>query len=628
MTMAPDSRLALWNRAWPDALAVWSRFTRLQPALLCATVSAAQHEGLSGSFAMIRFVDQRIVIDMETVGELGLDDYALEILAHEIGHHVLAAANPTDNLRLLSRMRQALPTLEQHAPLLANLYTDLLINDRLQRQAGLRLADIYRKLGATSEVSEVPEASPTTRAQPANGVWALYMRIYERLWQLEKGYLWGDLCEAGLDARGETDAWLGARLIRVYARDWLDGAGRFAALMLPYVVVDDQASRRVLRLLHDTASAGRDCPPGGIGEIEAGELDGAIHPAEDPLITGEDESTDAAPESSVAADTPDAGASRAAGQMREPFEYGEILRAAGIEMSDHEIAIRYYHERALPHLVPYPRQRVPVMLDPLPEGLEAWDCGDPTDELDWLQTLFQSPRVVPGLTTVKRVHGEQPGDVPAFEPVDLDIYVDSSGSMPDPRRETSWLTLAGAIIALSALRAGARVQVTLWSGKQQVQQTSGFVRVPQQILAVLTDFFGGGTAFPIHCLRETYANPTGRERPTHILMISDDGIDTLFDQDELGNSGWDIAARALQRAGGGGTLALNLPDGLSRYRSDSIRTIDKAVATQGWSLHRISSWEQLLAFAVDFSRRYREGCLPMRRPARIKNINEDINDET
>ncbi|GHU04534.1 hypothetical protein FACS1894158_05040 [Betaproteobacteria bacterium] len=594
---AADSLHDKWQAVWPEALAIWSRFTRLQPAMLCATRKAAQDEGLEGSFAMIRFVDQRIVIDLPTVAELGLEDYALEVLAHEIGHHVLAPANATDNLRLLARMRQALPTLTRHAPMLANLYTDLLINDRLQRQSGLRLADIYRKLAERSGNSG-KEKDP-----PPGGVWALYMRIYEQLWQLDKG----SLGETKLDARGETDAWLGARLIRVYARDWLEGSGRFAALMLPYILDDDEAYQRQLRWLHDTASAGRDCVTGGIGEIEAGELEGAIHPAEDPLITGEDGLRPDEPDAPPSPTAPPAD--KKAGQAREPFEYGEILRAAGVQLSDHDIAIRYYQERALPHLIPYPRKKAPSGMEPLLEGLEAWECGEPLDELDWLQSVLQSPRVIPGVSTVKRLYGEQPGEIPIFDPIDLDIYVDSSGSMPDPRQETSWLTLAGAIIALSALRAGAKVQVTLWSGKNDVVQTPGFIRHPQQILAVLTDFFGRGTAFPIHCLRDAYPQPGGRDRPTHILMISDDGIDTLFGQDEKGNSGWDVAAQALQRAGAGGTLALNLPAHISTYYADSIATIEKAVLTQGWALHRITDWEQLMAFAHDFSRRYRDGRL-------------------
>ena len=138
--------IAQWRAAWPQALDVWSKFTRLRDPALCASRVAASKEGLSGSFAMIRLLDQSVVVDLPLVVELGLQDYGLEILAHEIGHHILAPGSAGDQFRLLARMRRALPTLEQHAPMVANLYTDLFINDRLQRQASLRMADIYRKL--------------------------------------------------------------------------------------------------------------------------------------------------------------------------------------------------------------------------------------------------------------------------------------------------------------------------------------------------------------------------------------------------------------------------------------------------------------------------------------------------
>src|SRR5439155_18864008 len=207
----------------------------------------------------------------------------------------------------------------------------------------------------------------------------------------------------------------------------------------------------------------------------------------------------------------------------------------------------------------FPTRVVPESHEPQMEGLEPWDIGDPFDDLDWLQTLMQSPRPIPGLTTVRRLYGREPGRTPDRMPVDLDMYVDSSGSMPNPQQQTSYLALAGAIIALSALRVGSKVQVTLWSGKGQVTDTSGFVRDEDKILKVLTGFYGGATCFPIHQLRETYAARGVNARPVHILMISDDGITTMFDRDERGNSGWDISAKALAAGRAGGTMALNLP---------------------------------------------------------------------
>jgi hypothetical protein len=265
-----------WRAAWPQALAAWSKFTRLRDARLCESRVDAAQEGLSGSFAMIRLFDQSVVVDLETVYGLGLEDYAVEILAHEIGHHVLAPANATDQFRLLARLRRALPTLERHAPMVANLYTDLIINDRLQRRANLRMADIYKRLAQTSGNGHVNKS----------GVWTLYLRIYENLWKLDKGTLGASKADAHMD----TDAWLGARLIRVYADDWLSGAGRFATLLLPYLV-EDTESKKVLDYLHDTKDAAEGCEPSGAQEIESDEIEGAIHPAEDPNISGLDDDT-------------------------------------------------------------------------------------------------------------------------------------------------------------------------------------------------------------------------------------------------------------------------------------------------------------------------------------------------
>lgn len=578
-----------WREAWPQALATWSRFTRLQDPMLCHSRMQAAAEGLTGSFAAIRLADQRIVIDMEEVQRLQLQPYALEILAHEIGHHVLAPATASDHARLLARIRRALPTLEAHAPMVANLYTDLLINDRLQRQSGLRMDAIYRRLAG----------QPVQASSP---VWQLYMGIYEELWQQPRGTLGGSTDDSAL----QGDAWLGARVVRVYASDWMTGAGRFATLLLPWLLESQQDAR--VDALMDTRHAGQGSQPVGLGQLEDDELAPAPHPASDPRITGDERGGDAQQKSDLPAEAVAGEPAHPPGQMREPFEYGQILRAAGLDLDDHQIAVRYYRERALPHLIRYPSRPQPQALEPLPEGLQPWEAGDALDAVDWLQSVLQSPHVIPGLTTVQRVHGLAPGREPAAEPVDLDLYVDSSGSMPNPQAWTSFLTLAGAIIALSALRVGARVQATLWSGTGQHLHTDGFVRSEDDILKVLTGYFGGATAFPIHRLRDTYAERPAHARVVHILHISDDGITTMFDKDERGNSGWDVAAKALRVAGGGGTMALNLfsplpsriaDAGNAGWTGDLLRARDA-----GWDIHVVRDMADLLQFARAFSQQH------------------------
>lgn len=589
MTVTSTADLATtWQAQWENALAVWSRFTRLRPPVFCHNAAEARKQGLTDSFAMIRFHDQTIVVNLPDIAQRGLNDYALEILAHEIGHHVLVPGNLTEHARMIGRMRKGLPTLERHAPMIANLYTDLLINDQLQRSAQLRMEQVFQRLH-----------------QPKNTdrLWALYMRIYEILWQRTTGSLGGRSDNDSM----EGDAWLGAKLIRVYARDWQAGAGGFAALMLPYLVNNDALDNHIAQALMDTRHAGTDEFPGGLVALDDSELQDVLHPALDPLVSdnakpGTHELTGDALTTPAESTTP----LHSRGQCREPFEYGEILRASGIDLSDHDIAIRYYRERALPHLVKFPQRSKPDMTESVPEGTLVWEPGEALEQIDWFQTLMQSPVVIPGITTQQRVWGNEPSPQRQRQPVDLDLYVDCSGSMPNPQIHSSYTALAGAVLCLSALRAGASVQVTLWSGAHEFVTTEGFIHHEETILRVLTGYLGGATAFPIHLLRDTYF---ARKRDTHIVILSDDGVTTLFNQDEKGNSGWDVSREALARAGAGGTMVLNLPyvfdsNDAKHYWQSHADVLKRAHEEHGWAIHSVANWEDMVAFAQDFSRRH------------------------
>ena len=571
-----------WQEAWPRALLAWSRHVQLREPQLCLNREVALAAGLTESFAMIRLVDQSVVINLADVQQRGLQDYAVEVLAHEIGHHVLAPANLSDHARALVRIRRALPTLEAQAPMVANLYTDLLINDRLQRTAGLRMAEVFQKLA-------VPAGN-------SNGLWSLYLRTYELLWSLPRGQLGG----GGLSGESEGDAWLAMRIVRHYARNWLAGAAKFAMLVLPYLA--READEQQARLWHDTRTAGAGGEPNGLAEADPEELQPVTHPAHDAALTGVEEPV--APVGDAPAQTlPDASLQqRNYEQARQPFEFGEILRAAGVQLSDHHLAVLYYREKAAPHLVRFPSRRRPPSFDPLPEGLAPWDVGESFETIDWLQSVLQSPKIIPGLTTVQRIWGDSEGGPPQSAPLDLDVYIDSSGSMPNPQSHLSFPTLAGAILCLSALRAGARVQITVWSGKQQVSSTPGFIRDSQDVMNVLFAYFGGGTQFPLPMLRRTYVEMP-RSRPTHLLVISDDGVTTLFDADERGNEGWDLLRAALTRGGGGATFVLNLAQQWESQRFYKSEQLLRARAELGVQIYRIDGWEQLVEFARDFSRR-------------------------
>jgi hypothetical protein len=527
------------------------------------TEEEEKREGLAESFAQIRHADHAVILSARQLHALGLAPFALPIMAHEVGHHVYCPGDLADAGRVLARVRRGLPGREDDAPMVSNLYEDALINDRLHRSAGVDMVSVWRALRGDGA---------STR------LWALYTTIYEHLWELPAGELSG----VNVDARTDSDARLGARLVRVYAKSWVRGGGRFAALVLPYLEAKG-GFEDLLSVMDATRNRGAGIPD-GLVEIEDDE-DDVRHPAFDPDLSGMGETRGGLDERSPLQ------------RHRDLGEYGELLRSLGVRASIEAVANRYYRERAVPHLVRYPTRRSRRGTDPLPEGLETWDPGSPLESIDWIETVTRSPVVVPGVTTLQRVHGQSPGTDAGRQPVDLYVGIDCSGSMPAPRHVTSYPALAGTIVSLSALRAGARVKVVL-SGEPngKTLSTPGFVRDESTILDTLTSYLGTGTGFGVHRLAETFGERKRLLRPVHVLLLSDTDLFYLLDHVENGQAGWDVARRSLERAGGGGTVVLNtLPmpthPPVLRLQAD------------GWRVHFVPSWEALVDFARDFSRR-------------------------
>lgn len=573
-----ETLLAPWRAAWPGALATWSRVVKLSEPRWCLTPEDEQREGLTRSFAMIRLDDHAVVISLRRVVAQKLADYATEVLAHEIGHHLYAPGDLGDHARALARMRAALGELANDAPLISNLYTDLLINDRLQRQRALRMVDIYRAM-ATGESTHL---------------WRLYMRMYENLWSLPRGELGA---QGVLDPTFELDASLGARLVRSYARDWLGGAGGFAALCYPYLKRDEGDKALFIPLLDAGEGLGGDCIPGGLAELDADELGGGLHPLLDPRVNGLPE--EALDEQGEAADG--VGRAKKGGAKpgpRSPHDYKSLLRSVGVKLSDEEILCQYYKELALPHLVPFPERIRQRSTDPLPESLDTWDAGSPIEEIDWFESLLVSPVVVPGVTTVRRVYGTTEGADPEKIPLDLYIGIDCSGSMSNPGTTLSYAIVAGAVLALSALRAGARVKVVLSGEPGSYTDTGDFTRDEVRILRTLTAYLGTGYTFGIPRLAETF-HEEKRTRPAHVLIVTDTDIFAMLGGGDgrVGPlSGWEVARQSVARAGGGGTYVLRCPPNLCTKEQAQMKT-------DGWDVFNIASYDELVAFATAFARR-------------------------
>jgi hypothetical protein len=577
--------------AWPAAQTIFSPYTRLLPPIYCKTSEDEQREGLSQSFAMIRLRDDRIVISLRQVAERGLGAHAQAILAHEVGHYVHAPGSLEEHIRLHDRIRRTLPgALRPFAGVVANLYTDLLLNDRLQRSRDVNIAAVYAAL----------------KSDAAGPLWSFYVRIYERLWGLSQGTL-GPAPPLEVDA----DAELAARLVRLFRQRWMDGAAPFTKLVAPYLESEPRDAPMLPAWLDTAGAPIGDRIPDGLSEDDF-DPDEVAHPALDERIAGElDGELDGGElDDGERGGEGDGAAGKGSGRARRgdgrpdrrsvrrgPKEYLELLRASGVSVSDKEVLGRYYRELALPHLIAFPAKRIERAGDPLPEGLDPWEAGSPLERVDWLQTLLKSPVVIPGVTTVERSYGVAEGGEPERRVPDLYVGIDCSGSMGNPAYQLTYPVVAGVVLALSALRAGARVMACLsgeYHGSGSFTETSGFVRHEASILTVLTSYLGTGASFGLPRLAATFANQPPRRRPAHVLIVSDSD---LFSEIDGTKDGWAVAKRAVEHAGAGATAVLRL--GKSPHYDAWLARMSEA----GFETHLVTSEAELVDFARAFARR-------------------------
>ncbi|MBK7772786.1 MAG: hypothetical protein IPI43_01410 [Sandaracinaceae bacterium] len=548
-----ESLREAWLAAWPEASTVFSRFTRLRSPILCMSADEEKREGLVGSFAMIRLTDLSVVISLPQIQNRGLEGFAKEILAHEVGHHVHAPGNLRDQGRLLARIRYGLGgDLHAHAPMAANLYADLLLNDRLARSAGLNMAGVYAAL-------RVPDPDP---------LWTLYMRTYERLWGLKTG----TLGRTDLSATIERDADLSARIVRIFRSSWLEGASSFARILREYLLqaARDGKAPQLGDWLDTTMSHGGDEIPDGLVEDEAfgGKTEGGmpVHPSEDPSIAGdasgaggaeagegdddgegEGEGEDGKPTSGAhkgSARGPGGVSKGGAGlpdrrpMTRSPAEYVDIMKALAVKRDPRDVVIHYYKELARGRLIPFPAELQTRAGDPLPEGLELWEPGSSLERIDWVQTLLRSPVVT-----------------------------------------------ARAMVCLSGE----------WHGQGTFRETPGFVRDERVLLGTLTDYLGTGCSFGLPRLQQTFVVPGPFVRKTHILIVSDSD---LFREIDGTVGGWDTLAQAVKNAGGGATAALNLSTQTAGYEPFLAK-----LRAAGVEPHAVSNEAQLVEFARAFARK-------------------------
>ncbi|KQO08813.1 hypothetical protein ASF06_11795 [Agreia sp. Leaf244] len=558
--------------AWQSAQALWG--VRLHDPLL-------EPGSTMPSFAWFSFPPQ-VSVDPVEARRHGVDGFYESIFAHEIGHHVLSPSTRIDSFTITQQIARAIaatgrariPDPDGKARRMSNLWSDMLINTRvatMQRQ---------RDGGASPEPEMVRMWRVLSAEPPSDQLWWVVLRAYETLWSRPAGFLCpaeppprpvvhrepppptvpaatkteeqrlkAVEAAAAADARiaaeavwaelvltnPPLDATLLAETVRTFADDPVSGALRFGMIMAPYLIADKQPHRR-------STSAGAQAAGGCAGQADetaptAAELERVLgdprlrevpeHPAVEKARQAERASG-----TGMEADDGSTGAAGVDG-LGQGYGLADTLALYSAASAD-DVVAAWYLTAARRYVRPLtqPSVRPRSLAETIPGALEQWNIDDDISSIDWPASLSHSTTVVPGVTTrLRDVLPDAPPD--ARESVQLDIYIDSSGSMTAPRRESPGV-LAGTILILSALRGGGQARVTSFSAAGEVAGGARFTRDRAELMRDLTFYFGHGTTFPLDLYAARYADAR-RSRGAgasitrrHVVVLSDDGLQSMF----------------------------------------------------------------------------------------------------
>ncbi len=563
-----DSERVLWQRAgqiWLDEL-----FLR-DPFMIETSEEEAAYYAQE-SLASINALTFETNLNLKHMRSLHVDEFLFTFMAHEIGHHAVAPAGLTNQMRYLAAARQVSMD-KNKLPGYVNIALDLLINTILVTQHNLPCPEIYKRICKNQPIESFS--------------FGLMLGAMERLWNCEPMFV-------GFTQSFEKYNVFSEALCAIYE---LHGEGRRGADLIPYVTL----ACRLLANADSEHPSPQNSQPQSLDNLVAATPEDADE-LRKWLRSGGMMSMDNAAEQAKRILAKQSKASLTGSKSPTFPDYSPRLAsdmingtAAGMIISPTEIIINYYESMANAHLVSFTADRGGHS-ELYPESLKEWSLGDPIEEIDWLQSSIRSGHPIPGVNTVAWEYGSDPEPLGAEPfPIDLDIYVDTSGSMPDPHRSMSHIALGAFIFALSVLRQGGAVRVTIWSyDERNLLSTNTFSTSKETVLSTLCHSIRGGTQFPVKHWETALNSHQDRSNVVHTVILSDDGIDTWFQNPRIYplEQVTSILARVQNEFKGGGTVILNGNASSVGYN-----------LPEDWSVFGCRTWQDVVNACADVATR-------------------------
>lgn len=472
--------------SWQAALTFWGLSTQLKEPVESANSPQAD----SPAIACIRLQDRQIVYNQAWVIKNAASDCLPAIFAHEIGHHLRFphSLRTAAELHLLAEMLiPGLPFVFQ------NLFWDLLVNQAVGQDLELRrqLIRVYQ-----ISIEEHPHISP---------MFAQYLFIYEVLWGIEG--------EFGLSIDSDWKAFLRSFTQEFYQlENFHDQFLFFLARFVQFLEKPSDADFEGDPFLGDYPAPPAEEYP------EGGEVTPAMKKA---LERAQDRALLPVPEADSIKNS----------------AYRTLQRALqGVPGSDTRqlkiAADRYYRKLIDRHIEVLPRglgEDRPEAI--IPSVLENWNSGDELNEIDWLESVSRLGEAAPLQLLRRDLIADDVAAIPGTERPYFEIYLDTSGSMPNPLHDTNMMTLAALILSVHCIRQGGQVRGVIYSSGPSFH--SHWMQAENRAREFFLQYVGGGTEFPFMKLKE-WTNDRAR---VYRIIISDsdflwnarnsDGLQTL-----------------------------------------------------------------------------------------------------
>ncbi|WP_426756401.1 M48 family metalloprotease [Myxococcus sp. Y35] len=465
--------------SWRDALALWDVRVQLSPpephVPFRPDVSHAQEP-----LAYIDLVKRQVFVNFDLLEAMEATSSLTAVLAHEIGHHARFPHTLGWDAELRVQEQRLVPGLKQS---LTNLFYDLQVNEVVGRTHAEALCAVYRGFQRV----QGGEMSP---------LFFFYLAIYEELWGLTPGALVLASQLAPMEQR-----FPGVRAeARMFAQTFYalpNGKLQFLYFCATFIRYIEKPADLEFRL-----------PLGGdVSVPDVDDLDAAIHGS-----SRWDEALDEAEEKGWL--EPLSTRSREKDALDTIHRITEHLPGKGEGRLRRALVAKHYRRLVDAHILKLPS--APSQPEPyLRTTPQAWEYGDDPSSIDWTLTVLSQGH----LAAVSPLRRELEADLPPPSELgvpSVEIYLDTSGSMPNPETSLNAMTLAAQVLSASALRKKATVRGIVYSHDNP--QVSPWMYDEEKARDFLLTYIGGGTQFPFDLL-----DRLSRERPDAIRIIISDG---------------------------------------------------------------------------------------------------------